>query len=355
MEVDMGRKLLGALLIIHGLAHTLAGMRASEGSLRWSMMAAWGLAFIGFTVAGCLLLGLRGVHGSWRRYAGAGVAGSIALLVLGWPGPLSGAGLAVDATILTIVLATRRPGGVIGSVGLESPEMRVRDKLVVVALALVTILGAARPIEMRWGSWKHELRAPLPGDDPGLLPTYQIQHAVTVRATPDKIWPWLVQLGEDRGGFYSYATLERLAGLHIRNADRIHPEWQDLAVGDTIFATHAGWLGQRRRFGWRVTMLRPDTVLVLENWGAFVLVPTGPDSTRLIVRTRGGGRDGPASVALAPLGFLLFEPIHFLMERKMLLTVKARAEGAVTVERAKGFETSLDPDAKAEPHQPEET
>jgi hypothetical protein len=258
------------------------------------------------------------------------------LLLLGWPGPLAAAGLAIDALVLGAVWATRSPDGVIGGIGPEPESVAARDRLVIVVLAALALLVLMRPITQRWGSSSAELRADLPGDEAGLRPTYQIQHAVTIHTTPERVWPWLMQLGEDRGGFYSYAALERLVGLRVRNADRIHPEWQDLEVGDTIFATHAGWLGQQRRFGWRVSALRPDTVLVLDRWGSFVLVPIDRSSTRLIVRTRGGGADGPGSVALAPLGFLLFEPIHFLMERKMLLTIKRLAEGGRGVA---GFQT----------------
>jgi hypothetical protein len=324
----MRRKLAGVLLIIHGLAHTLAGMRATEGALFWGMTLAWGLALVGFAAAGCVLLGLHGLNGTWRRYAAAGVSGSLLLLLLGWGGPLAAAGLAIDATVLAVLLASGATDGVIGGIGEDPGLLGKLDRLVIVALALLALLILARPVMMRWGSTPAELRASLPGDVPHLEATYQIQHAVTIHATPDRIWPWLVQLGEDRGGFYSYAALERLVGLRVRNADRIHPEWQDLAVGDTVFATHAGWIGRDRRFGWRVGLVRPDTVLVLERWGSFVLVPVDSVSTRLIVRTRGGGRDGTGSVVLAPIGFLVFEPIHFLMQRKMLLTIKQRAEAA---------------------------
>lgn len=323
----MVRKLVGVLLIVHGLAHTLAGMRATEGPPFWAMTLAWGLAVIGFAAAGCMLLGLRGLNGTWRRYATGGMAGSAVLLLFGWPGPLAAAGLAIDAVILGGMLTTRSTDGVIGGIGAEPESVPPRDRFAIVALALLTVLVLTRPVTQRWGSSSAELRADLPGDDSSLRSVYQIQHAVTIHTTPDRVWPWLVQLGEDRGGFYSYAGLERLVGLRVHNADRIHPEWQDLEVGDTIFATHAGWLGQQRRLGWRVSVLRPDTVLVLERWGSFVLLPIDGSSTRLIVRSRGGGADRPGSVALAPLGFLLFEPIHFLMERKMLLTIKRRAEG----------------------------
>jgi hypothetical protein len=321
----MYRKLAGGLLILHGLGHTLAGMRATEGAPFWSMTAAWCLALIGFTTAGCSLLGLHGLPGTWRRYATAGVAGSLVLL-LAWGGPLAVPGLVIDALVLVSLLATRSVGGVIGGGGVDPAGLASLDRLVIAALALLALMVLARPVTLRWGSSPAELRAALPGDEPDLAATYQIQHAVTIHATPARIWPWLVQLGEDRAGFYSYDALERLAGLHVRNADRVHPEWQSLAVGDTVFATHVGWLGQRRRFGWQVGLVRPDTVLVLERWGSFVLRPIDSVSTRLIVRTRGGGPDQPGSIAAAPLGFLVFEPIHFLMERKMLLTIKRRAE-----------------------------
>jgi hypothetical protein len=309
-------------------------MRATEGALRWTMTAAWCLALVGFIAAGAMLLGVRGLDGSWRRYAAGGLVGSVVLLMLGWPVPLAGIGLGIDVLIGVILLATRTRGGVIGGVGPASAPPRALDRAVVAALGALTILVAARPWAMRWGSTPAELGAALPGDDPALRVTYQIQHAVTIRAAPDRVWPWLVQLGEDRGGFYSYAVLERLVGLDVRNADRIHPEWQRLAVGDTVFATHVGWMRLRRRLGWRVAMVCPDTVLVLEKWGAFVLVPLGRDSTRLIVRTRGGGADELAAVALAPLGFLLFEPVHFVMQREMLLTLKARAEAEPALVRS---------------------
>lgn len=110
----MRRKLAGVLLIVHGLAHTLPGMRATEGPVRWSMTLAWVLAVIGFVAAGCMLLGLRGLNGTWRRYATGGLVGSAVLLLLGWPDRLAVAGLAIDAVILCGVLATRSTDEVIG-------------------------------------------------------------------------------------------------------------------------------------------------------------------------------------------------------------------------------------------------
>jgi hypothetical protein len=193
-------------------------------------------------------------------------------------------------------------------------------------LAYVAVVILTRPWHLRWGSSDAELRATLPGDDLVPNPHYTIQHAVTVHATPDSVWPWLVQLGQDRGGFYSYAWLERLVGDDIRNANRIHPEWQTLRTGDLVRATQPDYLGGvfGSNVGWRVTRLEPNRVLVLGGWGAFVLEPAN-GSTRLIVRTRGAGKP---NVALAPFGLLVFEPAHFIMQRRMLLGIKERAEAA---------------------------
>lgn len=337
----MRRTALGLLLIVHGMAHTLAGMRATESGPRWIMTAAWGLTLVGFTASGLAVLGVRGLGGTWRRYALAGVAGSVVLLVAGWPTPPAAVGLLLDAVVLTLMLISRARAWTvsdipIGTVGPERPAARTVDRLALTALFALGALVVARPWHMRWGTTTAEFEADLPGDDPAGGATYRIQHAVTVYAPPERIWPWLVQLGEDRGGFYSYAELERLAGLRVRNADRVHSEWQRVAVGDTIFSTHLGWLGLDHRLGWRVDMVRPDTVLVLQSWGSFVLVPAGRNTTRLIVRTRGRGPDGLAAVALAPVGFAFFEPVHFIMQRKMLLTLKARAEGVPGLQNSKG-------------------
>jgi hypothetical protein len=193
-------------------------------------------------------------------------------------------------------------------------------------LSYLTVLILVRPWHMRWGSTGEELRAPLPADELTPRPRYQIQHAVGLRAPPHAVWPWLAQLGHDRGGFYSHAGLENRFGLRVRNADRIHPEWQSLAAGDSVLATPDNYLGTGRRLGWRVERAEPDRVLVLEGWGAFVLEPTEAGGTRLIVRTLGSGDDGLAAVALAPLGLLIFEPAHFIMQRQMLLGIRSRVE-----------------------------
>jgi hypothetical protein len=182
-------------------------------------------------------------------------------------------------------------------------------------------------MSLRWGSTPQERIAALPGDSVHpMQAAYRIDHAITINAPASVIWPWLVQLGQDRGGFYSYDWLERGVGARIRNADRIHPEWQRRALGDTIFATQPDFLGGRfGALGWRVNVLEPERVIGLEKWGTFVLQPDG-NRTRLIVRTRGAGEPSGAAFLLAPLNVFVFEPMHFIMERGMLRGIRDRAE-----------------------------
>jgi hypothetical protein len=188
-----------------------------------------------------------------------------------------------------------------------------------------------RPWYNRWGASDEELRKPLPGD--GLIGAEGpvSNHAVTIHAPAEEVWPWLVQMGQDRGGFYSYTWLENgLALAGMRNADRIHAEWQDLEAGDRMR------LASRRVWGdlplLPVAEVEPNRHLVLQGWGAFVLEPVDEQSTRLIVRSH-GAPDAPGSVRRA-VDTLVFEPAHFVMERRMLLGIKERAERAWAAKRA---------------------
>jgi hypothetical protein len=186
---------------------------------------------------------------------------------------------------------------------------------VVLALTSVYFL-AIRPWHLRWGSRPGEESEPLPGDEVLAASGALIQHAVDIDCAARDVWPWIAQIGQDRAGFYSYEWLENLAGCEMENADRIHPEWQDRQVGETI-RLHPDT-------GLRVTAFEPGRVLGIENWGNLVLREQGPDRCRLIVR----GRAPSGALALA-YGLLLEIP-HFVMERKMLLGIKRLAEGRQT-------------------------
>jgi len=136
----------------------------------------------------------------------------------------------------------------------------------------------------------------------------------------------LVQLGQDRAGFYSYDWLERAFGANVHNVAEIRPAWQRRQVGDFVRATQRGYLfglfGTDP--GWRVTALQEERAMVLEGWGAFVLRPTEDGRTRFIIRTRISNPSIP--VWASALEFMAFELPHFVMERRMMLGIKALAE-----------------------------
>jgi hypothetical protein len=170
-----------------------------------------------------------------------------------------------------------------------------------------------RPWHLRWGATDEEVEKLLPGDelvpDPGIEST----RAITVSAPVEEVWPWLAQVGQDRGGFYSYEWLENLAGARMRNADRIHPEWQHREVGETVFLHPAT--------GPKVASFEPGRAMVLEGWGAFVVEPIDERSTRVILRSR-----TPRRPALLLYYLLTIEIPHFIMERRMLKGLKERAQ-----------------------------
>jgi hypothetical protein len=207
---------------------------------------------------------------------------------------------------------------------------------------------------LRWGATRAEARQPLPGDHLVPAPRTAFTRAITLRAPPEHVWPWLVQIGSHRAGWYSY---DRLDNAGVPSAARILPELQDLKPGDTIWASPDGTLA------FHVANLEPPRALVLSgpldqsspfdqrgsayagaasldqlgqtraSW-AFVLVPLAPSAnglngapaagaaTRLLVRFRADYPPNP----LSTLAGALLEPLSFLMERKMLLGLKARVE-----------------------------
>ena len=114
-----------------------------------------------------------------------------------------------------------------------------RSTAVLLAAGAVAGYVRARQWFTSWGAEPEEIDASLPGDELMADPTMIVTRAITIDAPPEAVWPWLVQMGQGRGGFYSYDWLENLFGLDIHNADRLEPEWQALAVGDQLRAAPA--------------------------------------------------------------------------------------------------------------------
>jgi hypothetical protein len=202
--------------------------------------------------------------------------------------------------------------------------------VLLVAVAIAVYHPILLPWMTTWGSSTEEAHTRLPGDELVPQPTFQSTRAVTIMATPERIWPWLVQIGQDRGGFYSYDWLENLVGADIHNADRIVPEWQHRVRGDFVPSLRPDYARGRVRdiAGWRIGWLEPHRGFALIGWGAFVLVPLDRDRTRLIVRTRSAAVPGAFFSRFADITF--GRPLHFVMERRMLLGIKERVEGTAS-------------------------
>jgi hypothetical protein len=193
-------------------------------------------------------------------------------------------------------------------------------------VGLAVAVGRAR--QLRWGATWVEVQASLPGDDivagPGLCAT----RAASIAVPPERVWPWIIQLGQGRAGFYSYDWLENLVGCDIHNADQIVPEWQHIAVGEEM-RLHP-------ELALRVAVVDPGRALVAASpppapgspaapydftW-AFVVEPTSSGGSRLLVRERYAWR--------APWARALIEVLalaSFVMTERMLRGIRTRAEG----------------------------
>jgi hypothetical protein len=199
------------------------------------------------------------------------------------------------------------------------------------AAATAAYLWLFRPWHLRWGATTAETKRALPGDELVSNPKQISTRAITIEASIDEVWSWLVQIGQGRGGFYSYDTLENLIGCDIHNADRILPEFQQLAVGDKVR------LGKEGYPFYTVTGVEPKKYLLLrggdpeeeapsiKDFWLFYLDEIDAQTTRLIARNR---RDYTPSVANFIIWQVITEPLHFLMEQKMLRGIKQRAEAA---------------------------
>ena len=173
---------------------------------------------------------------------------------------------------------------------------------------------------LTWGATQEEVERRLPGDD--LLEDADIvsTRAITIEAPPAAVWPWLLQMGSGRAGAYTYDWIENLFGLEMHSSDRIHPEWQHLEVGDVI-------PGKASLPGMRVDALDPERALVTRSedgtWVWAFVLDAANGGTRFISRNRIAMREPSLGDRI---GMAVMEPGSLVMERKMLLGIKERAE-----------------------------
>ncbi len=194
--------------------------------------------------------------------------------------------------------------------------------------------GVWHPHLLSSGTNNAEATLPLPGDK--LVPAAKIQstRAVTIEAPAKSIWPWLIQLGYGRAGWYAWSPLsgDKEYGLKIESAKQIKPEYQQLKIGDILFS---GPGSNKKKGAWTVKMFYQYRALVLysttagpvsASW-AFILEPIDKNSTRLVMRTRSDiGPDQPTGFSqyLVTLG-------NTSRQRSMLEGIKERVEQSAQI------------------------
>jgi hypothetical protein len=186
----------------------------------------------------------------------------------------------------------------------------------------------------RWGATEAEISAVYPGDELVPEPAGQATMSVGVNAPAERIWEWLVQIGQDRGGMYSYDWLEQAIGLEIASAEAIRPEWQHLAPGDRVRLVPPGWGPLPDGYAFKVAKVDAPHTLVLRQgppedpWNGvwtFAIRPDGEGRSRLVTRMRTEQKQGLGQTILRG-ATAIGVPITWMMTRKMLLTLKERAE-----------------------------
>jgi hypothetical protein len=199
-------------------------------------------------------------------------------------------------------------------------------------MAVAFLTPFLREARSHWGLDAETAARRYPGDELVPSPRWSWTHGVEIDAPIEEVWPFLAQLGADRGGFYSYQWLENVAGCGVRNAETVHPEWA-LHEGDALVL-------HPRSPPLRIVEVDPGRSIVgygapdeasraaggpwVEATWTFFLEPLGGGRTRFVSRFRSACSDDVATRLTA--GPLLVEPVGFVMDRRMLLGVKERAE-----------------------------
>jgi hypothetical protein len=203
--------------------------------------------------------------------------------------------------------------------------------------AVAVYAFAVRPWMIDWGSTEAERKRAWPGDELTPATPYRHLRAITIHVPAERVWPWIVQIGQDRAGFYSYTFLENLLLAEMRNTYRIVPEWQTRRVGEDF------WMAPKHRYGGQARMMvarldAPRALVLVHpqdiesalqrgyaprgSWN-FLLEPVSAQSTRLLMRSIAPEKRAAwESVAWSAF----WEPAHFIMERKMMLRIKELAE-----------------------------
>lgn len=267
-------RVLGWLVIAHGLSHAVLPLRGSLGPSiaidDWIPVGLYAVGMVGFVTAGVGILGLRPFDRAISPLLVLSSGLSLVALVR-FADPTLWFGAACDVALLVIGL-WRAYGGWPAHPS-HGPYWHTAGVFAgVVLIGYVAGVSVLYPWHRTWGSTRDELMMTLPGDRAERDPALEMQHAVTIDVPPNRVWPWMLQVVEDRPASY----------------------------------------------------VEPPRALVLEDRGAFVLVPTADGQTRFIIRSRIGDRRMP--VWASALNWTTFGVPHFIEERRLMLTIKRLSE-----------------------------
>jgi hypothetical protein len=324
------RVMLGISLLLHALFHASSGLVATAVSRPlwtiWFWTAVWAISSGALVTAAYGLWGWRPFARHWRILAVLGSALSAFLLLANWSWPGS-IGIFIDAFVLAYARFADEPFTP------ERLDTKPRHGIAALTVRFVAAaflaygvaVVATRPLQQNWGATVAEVARVFPEDSPSDSRDNYLNHVITVNAPPEKVWPYLVQMGQDKAGFYSYSWLERAFGDHITNTYEVRAEWQDLKVGDTINLTQPDYFFGLLDEGvpLKVEKLIPNRLLQLKGWGTFWVEPLPGGRSRFGVHTSVGDE---MPVWGAPVNVFVFEPAHWIMQQKMMRTIRDLAE-----------------------------
>lgn len=188
--------------------------------------------------------------------------------------------------------------------------------LIFYILIVIIYWGFIRSQNNNWGATSVEINMKFPITENISSNRIVSTRAININARREKIWPWIAQTGQNRGGFNSYYWLENLFAAKMVNADKVHSEWQKPTAGDTVY------YGKNEGYA-IVSFVKPNEYYSLSGW-TFLLQKIDSANTRLIVRYP--SMEIKQNKFITAYYYALFEPLHFIMESGMMMGIKQKAE-----------------------------
>jgi hypothetical protein len=214
---------------------------------------------------------------------------------------------------------------------MQNARLRFIGRLALaLTIALGMFMGVYRPLHLRWGATDAEMARVMPGDEAEAHPIFNATRAVTINARPEQIWPWIVQIGYGRAGWYG---LDMLDNGGVPSARRVIPELQGLAVGDKmpIFPATPPFTSDVFQ---TVASIQPNQYLLTKGgdgttwvWALYSLDGSATPQTRLVWRMRSAPYVWTSPVIAAQL---LTELVDYVAVSENMLGIKERVEGWVT-------------------------